>query len=80
MTGATEPIGYLFESIAIYDVNSITKFIDEMIPEQAFYVLTQAIQQAYGKNIYTMQESEILSRAFRVLSQPQQTEEKTPTE
>jgi hypothetical protein len=78
MTGTTEPIGYLFESIAIYDPSSVSIFIDKMIPEQAFYVVTQAIQMAYNKNLYSMQETEILSKALRIISEPQVKE--TPTE
>ena len=76
MTGATEPIGYLFESIAIYEPSAVPKFIDKMIPEQAFYVLTQAVQMAYTKNIYSLQESEILSKALRLLTQSEN--EETP--
>jgi len=78
MTGSTEPIGYLFESIAIYDPSSISIFIDKMEPEQAFYVITQSIHMAYSKNIFSMQETEVLSKALRILSQPRK--EKPPTE
>jgi hypothetical protein len=78
MTGQTEPIGYLFESIAIYDPSSVSIFIDKMEPEQAFYVITQAIHMAYSKNIFSMQETEVLSKSLRVLSQPKK--EETPTE
>jgi hypothetical protein len=48
-----------------------------MTTEQAFYVLTQAIQMAYSKNIYSLQESEILSKSLRLLTQ---TPNETPTE
>ena len=75
MTGQTQPIGYLFESIAIYDQSAVSQFVDNMIPEQAFYIITQAIQMAYSKNIFTLQESEILSKSLRVLTQKE-----TPTE
>lgn len=68
MTGNTEPIGYLFESIAIYDQSSVSIFIDKMSQEQAFYVLNQAIQMAYRRNIFSMEETEILSKSFRVLT------------
>ena len=78
MTGATEPIGHLFESIALYDPSSVSIFIDKMTPEQAFYVVTQAIHMAYSKNIFSMQETEVLSKSLRVLNQPRK--EKTPTE
>jgi hypothetical protein len=76
MTGQTQPIGYLFESIAIYEPSAVSKFIDDMVPEQAFYVLTQAIQMAYSKNIFSLQESEVLSKSLRVLTEPKK---ETPT-
>jgi hypothetical protein len=75
MTGQTQPIGFLFESVAIYDHSTVSQFVDNMIPEQAFYMITQAIQMAYSKNIFTLQESEILSKSLRVLTQKE-----TPTE
>ena len=76
-TGTTEPIGYLFESIAIYEPSAISKFIDKMTPEQAFYVITQALHMSYTKNIFSMQESEVLSKSLRVLTEGQK---ETPTE
>ena len=78
MTGNTEPIGYLFESIAIYEPSSVSMFIDKMNPEQAFYIINQAIQMAYRRNIFSMEEAEILSKSFRVLTKTEK--EKPPTE
>jgi len=77
MTEQKQPIGYIFESIAIYDQSTVSQFVDNLIPEQAFYVITQAIQMAYSKNIYSLQEAEILSKSLRVLTEPKQ---ETPTE
>jgi hypothetical protein len=75
MTEQKQPIGYLFESIAVYDQETLTKFVDNLTPEQSFYTITQAIQMAYTKNIFTLQEAEILSKSLRVLTQKE-----TPTE
>jgi ribosomal protein S3AE len=77
MTEQKQPIGYLFESIAIYDQSTVSQFVDNLIPEQAFYVITQAVQMAYSKNIYSLQESEILSKSLRILTEPKK---ETPTE
>lgn len=77
MSEQQQPVGYLFESIAIYDHSTVSQFVDNLQPEQAFYVLTQAIQMAYSKNLYSLQEAEILSKSLRVLTQPKQ---ETPTE
>jgi hypothetical protein len=72
-----QPMGHLFESISFYNSTDVIKFLDSMTTEQAFYVLTQAIQMAYSKNIYSLQESEILSKSLRLLTQ---TPNETPTE
>lgn len=77
MQEQTQPIGYLFESIAIYEPSAVSKFIETMETQQAFYVLTQAIQMAYSKNIFSLQESEILSKSIRLLTEPKN---ETPTE
>lgn len=77
MSEQKQPIGYIFENIPVYDQSSLSQFVDNLIPEQAFYVLTQAIQMAYSKNIYSLQEAEILSKSIRILTEPKK---ETPTE
>jgi hypothetical protein len=69
----SKPIGFLFESIAIYDESSVETFLDKMNRDQASYVILQAIYMAHSKGIYSLQESEILSKAIRLIN-------KTPTE
>ena len=71
MQEETKPLGYLFETIAFYNQSDVIKFVNELTKEQSFYVLTQAIQMAYSKNIYSLQESEIISKAIRTLTTPE---------
>jgi len=35
---------------------------------QSFYVLTKAIEMAYSRGVYSLQESEILSKSIRILT------------
>ena len=65
-----QPIGYLFESIAIYDTDSLNIFLEKLTVEQAFYVVIQALEMANKKGIYTLRESEILSKSLRLLEKP----------
>lgn len=71
-----EPIGKLFDSITIYNNKSVELFIDTMKEEQAFYVITQAVSMAHSKGIYSLQESEILSKALRLLQRKEPPTEK----
>jgi len=65
-----QPIGYLFESIAIYDMNSVEMFVDNLNTQQATYVIMQALEMANKKGIYSLRESEILSKSLRILEKP----------
>jgi hypothetical protein len=64
----TSPIGYLFNSIAFYKQDDVDALIDNMTIEQSFYVLTQAMEQAHNSKIYNLQESELLSKSYRIIS------------
>ena len=77
MQEETKPIGYLFDTIAFYNQSDVVKFVNELTKEQSFYVLTQAVQMAYSKNIYSLQESELISKAIRTLTTPESENEIT---
>jgi hypothetical protein len=79
MQEQTQPIGYLFDSISYYGEKDVEKFIDSMLPEQAFYAITQALNFAHSKNVFSLMESEVVSKSLRVLSTPKEVKE-TPTE
>lgn len=76
MEQESKPIGQLFNSINIYDEKSVELFIDNMTPEQSFYVITQAVLMAHDNRIYSLQESEILSKALRILQRKEPPTEK----
>lgn len=66
----SEPMGYLFDSIAYYNIEDLEKFVTNMNPDQALYCVIQAAKSAYNKNIFELEESEVLSKAIRKLSIP----------
>lgn len=79
MQEQTQPIGYLFGgSISYYEQKDVEKFVDNLTSEQSFFVVSQALQMAYSKGIFSLNESEIISKSLRILTKS--TDEKTPTE
>lgn len=64
------PIGQLFNSINYYSIEDYDKFVSELNNEQSLYCLIEAIQYAHSKNIFSLEESEVLSKSIRKLSIP----------
>ena len=62
-----QPITYLFEEVAIYKPEDIENLIENMTDEQAKYMVIKAIQMAYKNGIYSLTESEIVSKSLRRL-------------
>jgi len=75
-----QPIGQLFQSISFYKSEDVLKFLQELTTQQAMYVLTQACMMAHSKGIYTLQESEFLSKAIRLVSEQIYSQTETQTE
>jgi hypothetical protein len=63
-------IGSLLNSIEYYDVWDLDRFIKELNDEQALYCIIEAVKVAHQKSIYTMEETELISKAIRVLTTP----------
>ena len=62
-----QPIGYLFEEVAIYNPEDIDNLIDGLTEEQAKFMLIRAVQMAYKNGLYSLTESEIISKSLRTL-------------
>ena len=62
-----QPIAFLFEDIAIYYPKDIDTLIDGLTEEQAKFMLIRAVQMAYKNGIYSLTESEIVSKSLRAL-------------
>ncbi len=72
-----ELFGKLFNSIPLYTESHLDVMIDTMDKEQSIYYLIQAVSHAYHSGLYTIGESEIISKAIRTISKK---EEKISTE
>ena len=62
-----QPIGYLFEDVAIYKPEDIDNLIDGLTEEQAKFMLIRAVQMAYKNGLYSLTESELISKSLRIL-------------
>ena len=68
-TTEEKPQGTLFDTITYYKSSDLDNFMNGMSKEQAIYCLLQACQAAYNRKAYTLVESELLSKALRLLTQ-----------
>jgi hypothetical protein len=62
-----QPILYLFEDVAIYKPEDIDNLIDNLSDEQAKFMLIRAVQMAYKNGLYSLTESELVSKSLRIL-------------
>ena len=60
--------GKLFNSVPLLTENHLQTLIDIMDKEQAVFLLVQAVKYAYHNGIYSLGESEVISKCIRVLS------------
>ena len=63
-----QPIGLLFDSIAYYTPNDANTLCDDMNLEQAYFMLIKALEYSHNSNIFTLQESEIVSKSLRIFN------------
>jgi len=62
-----QPILFLFEDVAIYKPEDIDNLIDSLTEEQAKFMLIRAVQMAYKNGLYSLPESELVSKSLRIL-------------
>jgi GTP:adenosylcobinamide-phosphate guanylyltransferase len=62
-----QPILFLFEDVAIYKPEDIDNLIDSLTEEQAKFMLIKAVQMAYKNGLYSLTESELVSKSLRTL-------------
>jgi hypothetical protein len=62
-----QPMGLLFDSVGYNKPEDVDTLIDDMTIEQSFYLLTQSLQYVHNTRLFTMQETEVVSKALRIL-------------
>ena len=59
--------GLLFDSIMFKTSKEVDELIENLTPEQSFYMVTQAIQYSHKLGVFSLQEGEIVSKSLRIL-------------
>lgn len=62
------PQGLLFDKLVYYNQNQVSELIENMDFQQSFFYLTQALEYSHKAGIFSLSESEIVSKSLRILS------------
>jgi hypothetical protein len=63
----SKPLGTLYNSINYTSTEDLDTFIDNLSDTQALFCLIEASKMAHNRNIFTIEESELLSKSIRML-------------
>jgi len=63
-----EPMGLLFGSVRYYSPDDINSICDNMNLEQAYFMIIKALEYSHNSNIFTLQESELVSKSLRIFN------------
>ena len=66
--------GNLFNTVPLYDENHLETILSTIDKKTASYILIQAVKHAYHQGIYSIGESEVISKSIRVLSKEESSE------
>jgi hypothetical protein len=77
MTQEQELFGKLFNTIPLYNEDHLDVLLKTMDKESAVYLLIQAVKLAYHDGVYSMGETEVLSKAIRTLSKKEEIKEES---
>ena len=65
-----KPIGTLFDTINYTNLNDLDKFVQNLTGDQSLYCVVHAAKAAHKRGTFSIEESEVISRAIRVLTTP----------
>jgi len=63
-----QPIGLLFGSVGYYTPDDINSICDNMNLEQSYFMIIKALEYSHNSNIFTLQESELVSKSLRIFN------------
>jgi len=70
-----KPIGTLFDTINYTNLNDFDKFVQNLTGDQSLYCVVHAAKAAHKRGTFSIEESEVISRAIRVLTTPPEDKE-----
>lgn len=68
MLNETQPQGYLFENIGYKSKDDVDKFVESLDLVQSLYSISQALEMANSKGLFSIQECEIISKSLRIIN------------
>ena len=68
--------GKLFGTVPVFNDDHMDMLLNTMDKDNAVFYLTQAVKLAYESQLYSLGESEILSKSIRLLCKPEIIEQK----
>ena len=75
-----QPVGSLFGNIQYYNHEDVPNFFEKMTGNDAIFILLSAARFSQTKGIFSLEESEAVSRAVRIVTTPPQSEPQETTE
>lgn len=63
-----QPLGLLFNSVEYYKPEDIKNIIEGLTPEQSLYFLSESLEFANRNGVFSLVESEIVSKALRTVT------------
>jgi hypothetical protein len=69
MESKKEPIGLLFGNVSYYSEEHLNAIINDMEYEQSLFFIVRAVEFSYNSGIYSLTESEIISKSLRIFLQ-----------
>lgn len=69
-----ELFGKLFNSVPLLSEDHLETLLETMDKERSIYLLVQAVKHAYHLGVYSIGESEIISKCIRIVSKNEVTE------
>ena len=70
-----ELYGKIFDEVPIISEDHLEVILSSMSNQDALYFITLACKSAYHRGAFSLGESEIISKAIRITSKPQDVEE-----
>ena len=67
--------GTLFNSVPLLTEDHLDVLLQTMDKEHSIYLLVQAVKHAHDSGVYSLGESEVISKCIRVLSKKEDTDE-----
>lgn len=63
-----QPLGRLFGTVEYYKPEDIKNIIEGMTVEQSIYLLSESMEYANRNGLFSLVESEIVSKSLRMIS------------